>query len=376
MAKKRRVSALVLGGMMILGGISGLFWNEWRSAHRIATLLEGQDQAVSAVNGKIAQNHDGKLIHITAAPLRDGLAIDPVFTLARETIKLARRVEMYQWQERKQGSDGDRETVYERKWSERRIESDRFESPVGHANPPFPNISSESFYPAGVQLGDYSVSPDILSRIEKLQDVTQPPLPAAAVAELTFSVDGNYLTTAQEATSQIGDVRVSWRQAPEAAYSVLAEQDGTRLEPWQASNGGEIGMIEVGELTMPEMFDAAFGDNSRVTWLARGGFTVAIFIGFTIVIRRLARMIPLLGAVAAKLSKPLAFILTAVTALLTIAAGWLVFRPFFSLALAAVAVLGVMAIRWMRAKSGDDDLAHADQPPPPPSMSPPPSPAG
>lgn len=374
MAKKRRVSAIVMGGMMVLGGISGLFWNEWRSAHRIATLIEGEGVAQTSSNGKVLQNHDGALAHLAAEPVLDGLPLDPDFGLERAALKLERRVEMYQWQERQETNDQDRQIIYERVWSERRIASERFVNSAGHSNPPFPALASETHYPKAVRLGDYGVRQKLLARIGSLKDVPPPSPPLVRVADLGLAIDGGYLATGALSSPRIGDVRISFREAPLGIYSVLGGQSGTELGIWQASNGGDIGLIEAGTFSMAEMFDQAYTENSRTTWLIRGGLTVAIFIGFTMLLQRLARMIPLLGMVAAKFAKPLAFLLTAATALVTIAAGWLIFRPLLSLSLMVVALAVIVGIRWLKAENSDDDIAHIKPPPPPPATPPAPPP--
>ena len=364
MASKKRTSALVLGTGLILGAMAGLFYNEWRSASRLATLHEAERSVVAIAPSHVDPGLEGGLVHLTGEVVIQGRAEDPLLGIAADVPRLDRRVEMYQWREISEGSGDDRRYRHERVWAEGRIASERFHERVGHTNPPAPPMASERFRPSSVEIGRYALAAEIidLPSADRPIDVGGP----RNIEGVLLSPHGDVLHSGDPGRPQIGDIRVTMRAVEPGVVSVMGKLVGGTLGLWRASNDGELAFFEHGEVEPAAMIEAARDDNSRRTWMFRLGLPVVIFMGMTIIIKRLARMVPIIGALAAKLLMPVALVLTIAVSLLIIAVGWLAFRPLLSLSLLAVGAVVLFLLRWMRASSPEEDLAHAATPPPPP----------
>jgi hypothetical protein len=119
------------------------------------------------------------------------------------------------------------------------------------------------------------------------------------------------------------------------------------------------------------MFEAAERANSVTTWILRVVGWLATFLGFGMIFRPLsvlADVVPAIGNLVGVGTKSVAFVLSLVLSFLTIAVGWIFYRPLLGLFLLAVAVALAVWI-WKRLKKSP-----AEPPPVPPSSSAPPPP--
>ncbi|MCB2009108.1 MAG: TMEM43 family protein [Geminicoccaceae bacterium] len=364
MAGRKRVSAFILGIMFVAGGIGGLFYNEMRSADRISTLLEAEDSVTAIPPGTVNPATDGGLVHLIDEPEITGIAIDPLLAVEAAALRLDRVVEMYQWREENQGSGDSKQSTYVRVWSKERIRSETFDDRGGHDNPPAPPIASQSFFPSSVELGRYLISAPVLAMIDA--DIAKTPREPRSIEGIAFSPTGSYLQSGTPAAPAIGDIRISLLAAQPETVTAMGRNDNGTIGIWRSGNGDELTILRSGAFSADELIDEQYTANSRLTWALRAALTLSIFVGMMIIIKRIARMVPVIGRLAARLLKPVAFVLAVAIALVTMAFGWLVFRPVLSLMLLAGAGILVLVLRWMRAKTPDEDLAHADVPPPPP----------
>ncbi|MEZ5837992.1 MAG: TMEM43 family protein [Geminicoccaceae bacterium] len=374
MARRKRVSAFVLGLMLIAGSVGGLFYNEMRSAGRIDALSEAEDSVISIQSGAVNPAAAGRLVHLVGAPRITGLATDPQFAVETEALRLDRRIEMYQWREHSEGSGEERQTTYEKVWSQELISSDGFIRRQGHANPQAMPVASASFFPEAVEVGRYDVSPPVLAFMEA--DRSKTPDEPRDVAGLELRPHRGFLQSGTPGEPQVGDIRASLVAAMADTVTVLGRAEGGSIVPWTASNGSGLTVMRAGAIDAGQLIDEEYSANRKLTWGLRGALALAIFAGMMIIIRRLARTVPVIGALAANLLGPIAFVLALAIALVTIALGWLAFRPMLSLVLLGTAVVLVIALRWMRAPTPEASFAHAARPPPPPSgtRTPPPPP--
>ena len=135
----------IIGGLIaIVIGVVLLYWNEGRTVKTARGLAEGAQNVVSVEAAAVDPGNDGKLVHFTAAATTDDLLRDEVFNVEVQGLKLRRTVEMFQWEEQTSSrtetrAGGREETVtdysYRQVWSDRMIDSSRFENPGPHQNP-------------------------------------------------------------------------------------------------------------------------------------------------------------------------------------------------------------------------------------------------
>lgn len=363
--KTQKASGLVVGLVLIGAASVALVWNEWRSASAVATLLAAERHVVGAALERVPVGDAGRLLHLAGPARVAAPTIDPLFGVGGLVLRLDRTVEMLQWREQSEGSGNDRTFRYERVWAAARIPSEQFTERRGRTNPPAPPFTSERFYPTDATLGAYGLGREVLDRLRPLDPVSPGSTALINVRGLELRATAGGFQTGTPEAPAIGDVRVRFGGVPQGDYSVLAGLDGSVLQPWRAPGGAPFLLVEPGLKTIAEMLGPPQRENRRTTWLVRFGGTLALFVGFTILLARLARMVPLLGGLASKFSAPIALTLAVTQALVLVAAGWLAFRPLFSLGLLVAGILLLLVLRWLRAGRPEDRLAPAGAAAPP-----------
>lgn len=353
--RKSRTGLAVFGVILVLAGTVLLFWNEWRSATRTATLTAGERSLVSLDIERVPIDATGRLVHLAGPARPSGPVRDPLFPVVQNALRLDRIVEMYQWRERDEGSGDNRTTRYEQVWAEGRIASERFRERIGRSNPAAPPFASQRFHPAEVVLGAYGVTPDLVDLLPAVVAIAMPEGSEIFMGALTLRGDGSAFVTNAGNRPAIGDVRVRFRIVPDGDVSVVAGLDGSVLRPWPAPNGGTIAILEPGLRTAPGMLGAAYRTNALQTWSIRLAGTLAVFVGLSIVLGRLVRRVAWLADLQATLKAPVALVLAIAWALAVIALAWAIFRPLVSLALVVASIALFALLRafqsWRRSRA-------------------------
>ena len=100
------VKNVFFGFLLITISVIVLFWNEGRAVKTDQSLKEGASLVVS-INAETKDvSNDGKLVHFTGLARTPSVLTDIDFGVGGSALKLARVVEVYQWQE-----DSDSKTV-------------------------------------------------------------------------------------------------------------------------------------------------------------------------------------------------------------------------------------------------------------------------
>ncbi len=190
------IGGFFAGGAMFLAAFPVLFMNEG-CAVRIAKSL---DEGLGAVNRNVPADtvdpaFEGKLVHMSAPAKTTDTLRDDRFGVEFNGIKLQRRVEMYQWNERKRTQD--KRTIYEYdlKWMEGREDSSRFHNKTGHINPALP-FKSQTWTAKNVSFGAHRLPKSLVQKISGFNslepDVSKIPEPLRN--RLLDTADGLYLT--------------------------------------------------------------------------------------------------------------------------------------------------------------------------------------
>jgi hypothetical protein len=366
---------IIFGLILFIVAFPLLFWNEGRAVKTYKTLKEGGG-AVISVNGYDPAN-EGKLVHITGKAATEATLTDSLFRVSANALKLRREVEMFQWHESsksetKKKLGGGTETVttysYSTTWSSHAISSSSFKKSAGHENPGSLPYSSEELVADKVTLGAFTLPSSLVSRIIESQSLpvsSDTPLPEELAGKAKRHDGGLYLGN-NPASPQVGDVRISFTIVPAQEISLVAQQNGSSFTPYQASTGENIELLQTGIKTAAAMFQKAQSDNAMWTWIVRAVGFFLMFAGLGMMFKVLsviADVLPFLGNVVGAGTGLIAFLISAVLSLITIAVAWIVYRPLLGVALLAVAVGLVVLVKGKLGKAKQPQMA---TPPPPP----------
>lgn len=347
------IKGLLGGGLLFVASFPVLWWNEGRAVQTFRSLQEGRGAVVSVEAAAPQSANEGRLVHLSGRATTEETLADPLFGVKERAIRLSREAETYQWVEEKKSETrkklgGGEETVttytYTKAWREGHVDSSDFKDAGGHGNPGSLLVESESWQAEDVRLGGFRLSRGLVSEIEGSVEVAPAEaalaaLPADWKGRARLHGGGVYIG-GDPASPAVGDVRVRFSKVPPADVSVIAQQTGDRLGPYQTRAGDRLEMLAAGVVSADQMFKGAEQANTVLTWLLRlVGFLVMLF-GLLLLlkpIRVLADVVPILGTLVGMGLGLVAFAIAAPLTLLTIALAWIAHRPLLAIGLLVVA---------------------------------------
>lgn len=360
------IKSVVIGILMFLISIPLIFWNEGRAVKTARALEEGAAAVRSVPADRVAPENEGKLIHISGEAVPSGTLTDPAFGISEKGLRLERLVEMFQWEEetksntRKKlggGTETVKETTYVTKWSSKKINSSKFKQTTGHQNPTSWPYESKETVAASATIGAFALPTTIIGKIGTAKPIqpTESSIPAELGTRARIS-DGYLYVSANPTTPTVGDFRIRFSVVPSSVASIVAQQTGNSLQPYTTKNGRTIELVETGQKSADAMFTSAKEGNAALTWVLRVLGFLLMWIGVGMIFKPLvvmADLIPFLGSLLGFGAAVFSFILTAPIALLTIAAGWIFYRPLLAILLllaAGIVVGGGIALAIMFGK--------------------------
>jgi transmembrane protein TMEM43 len=359
------IKSFLVGIVFFIASFPLLWWNEGRAVRTEKSLHEGQGAVITVPADRVNPANNQKLVHMTGKATTNETLTDPDFLIAANAIKLRRRVEMYQWQEKKSSETrkklgGGSETVttysYEKAWSDRPVDSSSFKEGGEHQNPPEMPYQSKDAQAEHVTLGAFSLTSSLLDQMSDYEaipvtDQSLSALSAELKKKLKVHSNSFYLGSDPQ-TPQIGDVRISFSAVMPAEVSVVSKQTGTSFEPYKASAGMDIEMLKRGAFSAQQMFQQALQANTLMTWILRAVFWFVMFLGLAMFFKPISvvgDVVPLFGSMLAFGTGLFAFVVSAVLAVGTIGVAWIFYRPVLGIALLAVAI-GLLVFLAMRGK--------------------------
>ncbi len=343
-----------------------LIWNEGqaiqthRSLEAGASVVENSDPAV------IDPAQDGKLIYFTGETRTPSILTDSTFPISENAIKLKRIVEVYQWSEvtetkTVEKNDGGSETSttysYQQVWAEQLIDSTSFQEQASYHNPQSKPLENEEQVANPVSVGAYVLPDRLLSSLSdyerlNLSSDLLTTLPNAQQEQ--WQVFNNYIfRSADPSNPDIGDMRIWYQIIRPGTVSVIAQQSGSSLEPYQTKNGKSIEMMRTGAVPAVDMFEGIIEVNQLRTWLLRVLAVVFIYIGLNtllVPISTFLSVMPLFAKVFRSANKLLTLVIALVLSLITIGIVWLIYRPLIGLAVLLTAVAVVFLFTKLRKK--------------------------
>ncbi|XP_010879266.2 transmembrane protein 43 [Esox lucius] len=352
----------VVGVVLFVLSFYVLFTNEGRALRTASSLEEGLSQVVSLhPHSRPQENNNNRLVHLTA-PLRTLQPLhDPNYRVAVQAVKLKRQVEMYQWVEYSESRDyeegGETKTEttynYNTEWKAELINSRNFDKEIGHINPSAMAVESVTVVAPDVQVGPFFLSKGIVDQIENFQTLSLKGIPDP---EPFLTVDEDYFYhTPNPRRPEVGDVRVSFSYAglsgegtypgPAQKVSVVAMQRDDTLKPFRTKSGDILEIIYLEELSAEEVFERELNYNSMRTWALRAGGWLLMFLGISLMTRILHTLVdwvPVLRELVSAGLKLFALCVSSSLSLLTIASGWIFYRPLVAIGLIAMAAIPVV----------------------------------
>ncbi|MGZ7077859.1 MAG: TMEM43 family protein [Thermoanaerobaculia bacterium] len=356
---KESIKGFIIGLGLFAFAFPVLWMNEGRAVKTEKSLKEGQGAVISVPPDTVSAANEHKLVHMSGKATTAEVLADPEFLVSQNAIKLRRKVEMYQWKEKKESKErkklgGGTETVttysYDKTWSDEPINSADFKE-SGHDNPGALPFQSSEQTANKVTLGAFTLSPTLVGKMtdyEKVpvDDKSLAALPKEMKSKLKLA-DGSFYMGENAATPAIGDARVTFSAVTPADVSVVAQQEHGSFAPYKAQAGVDIEMLRRGIVGAQQMFEMALKENTILTWILRAVGFIMMFIGLALFFRPLSVLgdvVPMFGSVLAFGTGLAAFSVAAVLSVGTIGVAWIVYRPVLGIALLAVAI-GLLA--WL-----------------------------
>lgn len=352
------IKGVLFGILLIPASIILLSWSEGRAVKRADSLKEGAGNVVAVDSAAVSPANDGKLIHVTGEATTNETVTDPTFGISAPAIRLARKVEMYQWKEKSESRSekklgGSKETTttysYEQVWSDDRIDSSKFKRPDGHTNPSTMIAQDTSTVASHVQLGAFRVPAEVIRQMTG----DEPLLPTDAdlqklkpeLREKARLSEKGFYFGSDPAAPVIGDQQVTFKVLKPATFSILAQQSADSFRPFTSKNGDTILEVECGSVNAATMFQHAESRNTMLTWVLRGVGFIAMSLGIGMILSPIAvfgDVIPFIGSILGGGVFLAALILGFAGSLITIAIAWIVVRPVLGISLLVIAIAALV----------------------------------
>ena len=353
------IKGVLIGILLFLVSFPVLFWNEGRAVHRAQALTEGKSSVVDADVAKVDPANDGHLVHLTGDATTKDVLRDDTFGVEANALRLSRKVEMYAWVEEKKeekikkvGGGEDIKTTYnyKKEWTDHPPKSSEFDTPAEHETPDAKPYPDNVWKARQVKLGAFDLPESLTDRITKEEPVPATTellnkLPSETRANMRVA-DGLFYEGKDPASPEVGDARIKFTAVKQPqTVSVLAKQVKDTLEPYKTQAGGEQGTIyrlEPGQVSADDMFKHEEQENTILTWALRLIGFLLMTIGLYLVFRPVATVadvVPFFGNLLSAGAGIFAAVIALVLSLVTIAIGWVYYRPLLGIGLLAVAAL-------------------------------------
>uniref|UniRef100_A0A8C0Z0E1 Transmembrane protein 43 n=1 Tax=Canis lupus familiaris TaxID=9615 RepID=A0A8C0Z0E1_CANLF len=351
---------MFVGLMTFLLSFYLIFTNEGRALKTATSLAEGLSLVVSPDSiHSVAPENEGRLVHIIGALRTSKLLSDPNYGVHLPAVKLRRHVEMYQWVETEESraevapgsilsvptqavirrgslraerpgleytEDGQVKTEtrysYNTEWRSEIVNSRNFDREIGHKNPSAMAVESFTATAPFVQIGRFFLSAGLIDKVDNFK-----PLSLAKLDDPHVDIirRGDYFYHSENPKyPEVGDVRVSF------SYAGLSGDDP------------DLGPAHV------EVFHRERKSNSLKTWGLRAAGWLAMFMGLNLMTRIVYTLVdwfPIFRDLVDIGLKAFAFCVATSLTLLTVAAGWLFYRPLCALFISCLALVPIIIAR-------------------------------
>ena len=372
------IKGVLFGLLLFVISFPLLFWNEGRAVRRYRDLKEGRSNVATVDPAAVNNATDGKLVHLSGQAKTDEVLKDDDFSIAINAVRLRRKVQMYQWAEEQEKRTekklgGGTRTVttytYRKTWSDRAIDHSGFHKSEGHENPGSMPVENQTQNAKLVEVGAYRLSPELIRQVSNFEAV---PATAQTAKKLStgykdkVKLSGSmYYLGANPSNPQIGDCKISFDAARPAVVSIIARQKGDGFTGWTTSSGRTLEQrLMMGSKSAGEMFTQMEKENRILTWILRLVGVVLMFVGITLIFRPLvvvADVVPFIGGLIGGGVALFAGLVSLSLTLLTIALGWVAYRPLVGIPLFILSAGCIVLLVRMKRKKRAAAAATAQQ---------------
>lgn len=360
---------IFLGFLMIIAAAALLWWNEGRAVKMSKMYKQAKSECVELTDvNSIDPSFEGKLVHAVAPIVSDRELKDPTYPISVKAIRLNRKVEYYQWEEKqttttRDKTGGGQETIttytYEKRWTPSPVNSSNFKDPeYQNRNSVKITVSDFNTIAPNVTFGAYKLPSDLLWRLPFDTHVELPE--EMADGQQTYILDNVLYYCDNLWEPQIGDVRVTFTMAPEGDASIIGKVIGDTFEPYN-SYGKSLLVLKMGSLSANNMFNAEKSADSLLRWflrlvgllLAIGGFRKI----FELIVTAFKVLPPLANIVSLGINLVTA-VLGFVWSLIFIVVATIAYRKWLAIILLVIAVgliLFLLIKGGLDADDGSDD---------------------
>jgi hypothetical protein len=272
------------------------FWGAYDQTRRAEAYQGAATELLAALDvgiptlapEEVTTEHDGRFAHLQG-PLRVPYVTDSLTGFSAETWRLARTVELLQWEERLVRSGTSTSSspryAYDAVWSARLIDSDDFDRPLfgenEHVNPKEKPYPDERFLSGDLGIGAWALSVSAYAWPEQ-EDVPASLLEDAELSDGWMAREGFVYPTGEL------DVRIRYTWHPRQAdlYSAIGVPDRGRLD--LDDTFAELPLLRPGTQSAEEIVGAAAGTERGV----QSAWMMYAWVGLMLLIRPVAGRVP------------------------------------------------------------------------------------
>ncbi len=358
-------AVLMLGIALFLASFSLILWNEYKTVEEVWRLNEGSRLVVSLGLDQPDSDTNGQLIHMTGKINTKDMLSDEMFYISANGVKMARVVEMYQWQEERgkvkddAATDADKDKkafTHTKIWSQKPVDSSKFKQQQGHVNPPMELFSSE-YIANNVNVGGFVLTDPFIVQLNGYQDF---PMTADTYAQINpdmvqYKLHGSeFYKGANPDVPDIGDVRVRYRIVkPGMVVSVIGMQNVDKIETYHTDYSA-IKLLTEGKMDADTMLRREV--NARdvgLIWELRFGGWFVLLVSISMALYSfniLSPVLPLVGGLVGYNNFEMSFFLSLAFTLMTVATAWISYRPAFAIGLMVLGASLIIVSTFLKKK--------------------------
>ena len=344
-------------GLLLLLIFTVVLWqNEGRAIRTARGLAEGAAIVVPVDAVNVDAQQESKLVHLSGEAVTQAPLEDAAFGIKQPALRLARKVQMYQWKESSEttyqngdsSKTGTTTYTYDKVWDDKPISSASFNQPLNHTNPTAWRYSSEGWTAKDATIGAFHLPEGLVAKLGDGQ-----PMPVSE-GSYTFTEpnppqlkDGTLYFGTNPLLPQVGDLKVTWQMLKPGPYSIVGRQSGTSITPYPTKAGTFIELVADGHVGADVMFDRAVKENIALTWAIRVVGTLFVFAGIRLLFNPLAslgRSVPFVSRLLSTGVTLFSAILAVMLSLLVIGTAWFAYRPLLTIVL--LIIMAALGIGW------------------------------
>ncbi|MFK7800697.1 MAG: TMEM43 family protein [Anaerolineae bacterium] len=204
------------------------FFVIWFNEGRVDLSVLAED-SVPLTADQFSPENEGQLVSVSGTIEANEMLGDDPYLKPQPLIHLVRTAEMYAWDESGDDEDG---YSYRKEWTSSPENSDDFDQPSGHQNPPM-SVTGDNFSLQSATLGQYTILPTQIV-FNQVDDVS---LSEGIVSGGRMSENFVYVGSASPQDPQIGDIRLSYSGYQAGQFgTVFGKQQGNQLVTWRDSD--------------------------------------------------------------------------------------------------------------------------------------------